>query len=127
MIALYTQLKKIQIPRKMSIPKGPSLNALVFGASGITGWAIVKTALEYPTPTTFSRVIGLTNRPLSLEDSFLPKDSRLSLKSGIDLSGDIESIVKDLKAIEGIRATTHVYFTGELVGFGKISGRTDEF
>jgi hypothetical protein len=110
----------------MSIPKAPNLNALVFGASGITGWAIVKTALEYPTPTTFSRVIGLTNRPLSLEDSFLPKDPRLSLKSGIDLSGDIDSIVEALKAIEGIRATTHVYFTGELIGSKKISGRTDD-
>jgi hypothetical protein len=97
-------------------PSQPSnFNALVFGASGITGWAIVKSALEYPTPTTFSRVIGLTNRPLSLKDSFLPPDPRLSLKSGIDLSGDVESIVKALKEIDNVEKTTHVYFTGEFV------------
>lgn len=91
----------------------PELNALVFGASGITGWAIVKMALEYPTSTTFSRVIGLTNRPLTLDDSFLPEDPRLSLIVGIDLSGDLESTVVALKRVEGIERTTHVYFTGE--------------
>lgn len=90
-------------------------NALIFGASGITGWAIVKTALEYPTATTFSRVIGLTNRPLTLEDSFLPPDPRISLKSGVDLSGDVSSIVNSLKTIQDIGKTTHVYFTGEFV------------
>jgi hypothetical protein len=87
-------------------------NALVFGASGITGWAIVRTALEYPTPTTFSQVIGLTNRPLTLEDSLLPEDSRLKLQSGVDLSGSVESIVASLSQIDGVEKTTHVYFTG---------------
>lgn len=91
----------------------PGLNALVFGASGITGWAIVKSALEYPASTTFSRVMGLTNRPLALQDSFLPTDPRLSLTSGIDLSGDVESIVAGLRTVEGIEKITHVYFTGE--------------
>jgi len=91
----------------------PKLSALVFGASGITGWAITRTTLEYPTPTTFSRVIGLTNRPLSLEDSQLPPDPRLSLKSGVDLSGDVEAVVKALANIKGIEEITHVYFTGE--------------
>jgi hypothetical protein len=92
----------------------PKLSALVFGASGITGWAIARTALEYPTPTTFSRVIGVTNRPLSLADSQLPSDPRLSLKSGINLSGDVEAIVQALAEINGIEEITHVYFTGKL-------------
>lgn len=30
-----------------------SYRALVFGASGITGWAVAKEAPKYPTPTTF--------------------------------------------------------------------------
>lgn len=91
----------------------PKLSALVFGASGITGWAITRAALTYPTPTTFSRVIGLTNRPLSLEDSRLPQDPRLSLKSGVNLSGTIDAIVKALGEVEGIEEITHVYFTGK--------------
>lgn len=90
-----------------------NLKALVFGASGITGWPIVKAALEYPTPTTFSQVIGLTYRPLSLQDSHFPPDPRLQLKSGVDLSGTVESIVESLGQIAGIRETTHVYFTGK--------------
>lgn len=89
------------------------LNALVFGASGITGWAIVKMALEYPSPATFSRVIGLTNRPLTLEDSRLTGDPRLSLRSGIDLSGNFENTRAALQGVEGIEKVTHVYFTGK--------------
>jgi nucleoside-diphosphate-sugar epimerase len=87
--------------------------ALVFGASGITGWAIVKAALEYPTSTTFQRVIGLTNRPLSTKEACLPEDTRLELYSGIDLSRGVDQLVDDLRSqIEGISAVTHVYFTG---------------
>jgi hypothetical protein len=100
------------------------LNALVFGASGITGWAIVKTALEYPSPTTFSRVIGLSNRPLTLEESFLPADPRLSLKSGVDLSGNVETIVEALRTIGDIEKTTHVYFTGERIWISECIGFT---
>lgn len=70
-------------------------------------------ALEHPTSKTFPRVIGLSNRPLTLGDSFLPEVSRLPLISGIDLSGDLESTVVALKRVEGIEKTTHVYFTGE--------------
>jgi nucleoside-diphosphate-sugar epimerase len=55
------------------------LRALVFGASGITGWAIVKEALQYPTPTAFNKVIGLTNRPLTKPQALLPEDDRLEL------------------------------------------------
>jgi hypothetical protein len=40
------------------------------------GWAAVKEALSFPSPSTFQKVTGLTNRPLSLEDSKLPKDER---------------------------------------------------
>jgi hypothetical protein len=90
----------------------PPKQALVFGASGITGWAIARMSLSYPTTTTFSRVIGLANRPLSLAESYLPTDPRLSLQSGVDLSGDERSIYHSLSQIDGIGETTHVYFTG---------------
>ncbi|KAH6661843.1 hypothetical protein B0J14DRAFT_663125 [Halenospora varia] len=79
-----------------------SYRALVFGASGITGWAIAKEALKYPTPTTFDQVIGFTNRP------------------GIDLSAGISQVQAGLEKIHGIEGVTHVYFsayTGHGTGF----------
>jgi hypothetical protein len=76
--------------------------ALVFGASGITGWGIVQEALTYPTPTTFDKVIGLTNRPLTKAEALLPKDERLVLYSGINLSAGVEAVQASLSQIEGI-------------------------
>ncbi|KAE9371307.1 hypothetical protein N431DRAFT_545584 [Stipitochalara longipes BDJ] len=86
------------------------VQALIFGASGITGWAITNSALSYPTTSTFSQVVGLTSRPLSLEASGLPSDERLQLYSGLDLSQDAEAITKYLKKIKNVEQITHVYF-----------------
>ncbi|KAK5109709.1 hypothetical protein LTR85_002287 [Meristemomyces frigidus] len=95
------------------------LRALVFGASGITGWAIVKEALSYPTSTTFSRVIGLTSRPLTVEDARLPQDARLQLYAGLDLSKDVKSTISYLHGIPGIEHVTHVYFAAYVhLGWG---------
>ncbi|KAL6907298.1 hypothetical protein GGI43DRAFT_431350 [Trichoderma evansii] len=94
----------------MATAKTDELQALVFGASGVTGWAITNAALSYPTPTTFKRVVGLTNRPLSVEDSAFPQDSRLQLYSGLDLSKDAQNITEYLSKIENIGEITHVYF-----------------
>lgn len=61
---------------------------------------------------TFSRVIGLTNRPLSKEASLLNAgDKRWELHSGIDLEPGVDAVVEKLKAIEDIDQVTHVYFT----------------
>jgi hypothetical protein len=87
--------------------------ALVFGASGITGWGIAKQALNYPTPTTFDKVIGLTNRPLSKEQALLPTDDRLVLYSGIDLSAGVDAVRASLGQVDGIAGVTHVYFGGQ--------------
>ncbi|KAK5171212.1 uncharacterized protein LTR77_004356 [Saxophila tyrrhenica] len=85
---------------------------LVFGASGVSGWACVNEALSYPTKSTFEKVTGLTNRPLSLEDSNLPKDSRLQLVSGVDLTASVDNVVASMKQkISGIDTVTHVIFT----------------
>jgi nucleoside-diphosphate-sugar epimerase len=84
-------------------------HALVFGASGVTGWAIMNNAVNYPTPATFERVIGLTNRPLSISDAYLPRDSRLELYSGADLSNKA-SVMSKLQEIPDIGKVTHVYF-----------------
>ena len=93
------------------------LTALVFGASGITGWAIPSEALRDPTPKTFKRVIALTNRPLSKKDAYFPEDDRLQITSGVDLTKGPAAVLKALEKIEGIREVTHVYFAGESVVF----------
>jgi nucleoside-diphosphate-sugar epimerase len=82
---------------------------LVFGASGITGWAIMNNAVSYPSPNTFERIIGLTNRPLSIADSCLPQDPRIELHSGIDLSKK-DTLIQRLQQVREIERITHVYF-----------------
>lgn len=72
----------------------------------------MKEALQFPSPTTFKRVTGLTNRPLSIEDSKLPKDDRLQLVSGIDLTGSVDSVVDAMKQkINDVDNVSHVIFT----------------
>ncbi|KAF9895130.1 hypothetical protein FE257_000032 [Aspergillus nanangensis] len=76
----------------------PGKHALVFGASGISGWALMNQTLSYPTPSTFRRVTGLCNRPLAPEDSFLPDDPRLNIVAGVDLTASVETVTSQLKA-----------------------------
>ncbi|KAL3443741.1 hypothetical protein BJX65DRAFT_320432 [Aspergillus insuetus] len=85
--------------------------ALIFGASGISGWAVTKCALSYPTPTTFTRVIGLTNRPLPLEQSGLPHDPRLELYSGVNLRASLDEVLARLQeTVPNLEDVTHVYY-----------------
>ncbi|KAL2784210.1 hypothetical protein BJX66DRAFT_317025 [Aspergillus keveii] len=89
----------------------PNNVALVFGASGISGWAVTKCALSYPTPTTFARVIGLTNRPLPLEKSGLPQNSRLELYSGVNLRASLDEVLAKLQeTVPNLEDVTHVYY-----------------
>ncbi|KAI0311216.1 hypothetical protein OF83DRAFT_1177797 [Amylostereum chailletii] len=86
------------------------LTALVFGSSGVSGWAATRELLRYPTPTTFSRVIALSNRPLSKE-SMLLDDPRLQLVSGVDLTQPVEDVVTTMqKKIVDVDKVTHVFF-----------------
>lgn len=96
------------------VPTVANRTALVFGASGITGWAILREALKYPTPSTFHEVIGLTNRPLDPLKSFLPEDSRLEIVPGVDLTAAVDDVVAKLAGIDGIRDVTDVYFAGKI-------------
>lgn len=92
-----------------SEPATTPLTALVFGASGVTGRGIIKALLSYPDATTFSRVIGLTNRPLSSSVARLPNDERLELYSEINLLEREKSLLQ-LEHIPGIQQVTHVYY-----------------
>jgi hypothetical protein len=87
--------------------------ALVFGASGISGWAVTKNLLSYPTSTTFSRVIALTHRPRTVEQTGLPQDPRLELHSGIDLRSNLQDVKEQMKGkIPRLNEVTHVYYLG---------------
>lgn len=88
-------------------------HCLVFGASGISGWALLNASVNYPSPTTFHRITGLCNRPLTKEAAYLPADPRINLVSGIDLTGSVESVVKALKEkVEQVETVSIVYFCG---------------
>jgi nucleoside-diphosphate-sugar epimerase len=94
--------------------------ALVFGASGISGWAVTNNLLSYPAATTFSRIIGLTNRPMDKENSQLPiDDPRLEIYDGVDLRGDQASVMQQMRAIiPNVDEVTHVYYCGQSSSFG---------
>ncbi|KAE8420982.1 hypothetical protein BDV36DRAFT_305555 [Aspergillus pseudocaelatus] len=86
-------------------------HALIFGASGISGWSLMSQTLTYPTPTTFRRITGLCNRPLSKKDTLLPNDPRLNIVSGIDLTGSVEEIIDQLKSkVEEVETVDIVFF-----------------
>ncbi|KAM5387026.1 hypothetical protein ACJZ2D_000319 [Fusarium nematophilum] len=72
-------------------------HALILGASGISGWALVNQATRYPEKDTFSRITGTTNRPLTAEQARLPNDPRINLVSGIDFTRPVDEVVPLLK------------------------------
>jgi hypothetical protein len=98
-------------------------HALVFGASGITGWAIVNSILNgYPTKDAFSKVTALVNRPLSRETAMWPEDPRLQIISGIDLlkgtQEDLEKVIKE--KVPGVETVNQVFFYGMLGSQGVV-------
>lgn len=118
---LDSSITKYRTKVAFSFFKSPSIianmaggkSALIFGASGVTGWAFVNEILnDYPKKGTWTKVHALTNRPLTLEDSNWPQDSRLNIVSGIDLlQGSQEELEKVMKEkIEGVEKVTHVYY-----------------
>ena len=89
--------------------------ALVFGASGISGWAITRELLRYPDATTFSKVIALSNRPLDPAVTLL-SDPRLTYAHGVDLTQPVESVVKALKEkVPDIGKVTNVFWYGKRI------------
>ncbi|KAL6408614.1 hypothetical protein AUP68_07558 [Ilyonectria robusta] len=84
--------------------------ALILGSSGISGWGLLHECLSYPSTNTFSRVLGLSLRPITVEEARLPQDERLELHSGLDLT-DKDQTLETLRAIPGIEHVTHIYYT----------------
>lgn len=92
-------------------------HAVVFGASGINGWALVRTLLAgYPRSDTFRRVTAVLNRPLSPLDSQWPHDDRLQILTGFDLTVGQESLQESIKTkIDGAETISHVYYAGKCI------------
>lgn len=97
--------------------------ALVFGASGISGWAVTRNLFSYPSSTTFSRIVGLTNRPLDLNSSQLPVDDpRLEIYSGINLRESLDTVKEQMAAkISKLDEVTHVYYCGQFLSRRTVS------
>lgn len=92
--------------------------ALIFGASGVTGWSFVNEVLnDYPRKGVWDGVYAMTNRPLSQEASQWPNDPRLLIVSGIDLLQGSQVELEDALRgkVKGIEKVTHVYYLGESV------------
>ncbi|KAK3691343.1 hypothetical protein LTR37_018704 [Vermiconidia calcicola] len=88
-------------------------HALVFGATGIQGWAIVNQMLEgYPSEDAFEKVTALTNRPIT-EKMLWPESKKLQIVSGINLLTDKgqEGLEQEMKErIPSIETVTHMFF-----------------
>jgi nucleoside-diphosphate-sugar epimerase len=95
-------------------------HALVIGASGLIGWAVVNQLLQpYPAYSPFERVTALVNRPLTHEDSFWPQQPsekpRLDLVSGVNLLSSDSDFMETLEAkVSSVESISHVYYSGEL-------------
>lgn len=100
------------------LSKMPGKSALVFGATGVSGWALVNEILhDYPDKGIWNRVHALCNRPLDLSRSFWPDDKRLNIVPGVDLlqGNQAELEAKIASRIPEVENITHVYYLGELV------------
>ncbi|KAJ5155932.1 hypothetical protein N7492_008735 [Penicillium capsulatum] len=88
-------------------------HAIVFGCSGINGWALVNQLLSnYPAAGTFAKVTAIANRPFAPDDAGWPRDNRLQIISGIDLlQGDHLALQKVLaEKAASVETVSHIYY-----------------
>lgn len=94
-------------------------HAIVFGASGLIGWAIIDQLLRcYPEAGTFSKITAVTNRQIELTETHWPAPGigcpTLQLVPGVDLRhGDGAKLSSSLKqAVKDIDTVTHLFYLG---------------
>lgn len=86
-------------------------HALILGASGISGWALLNQIRTYPTTSTFKRITAVTRRPFTLEQAQIPQDDRITIASGIDLTKSASEVASALKEkVPDIDSVSHVFF-----------------
>lgn len=92
-------------------------HALVFGATGLLGWAVVDQLLSgYPNAGSFSRVTAVSNRPVKASDTMWSSGSsgspELQLVSGVNLQEDhVEEQLRE--KVVAMDTVTHVFYFGE--------------
>nr|AFK23383.1 nucleoside-diphosphate-sugar epimerase [Cordyceps militaris] len=91
----------------MTSSSSNALVALVFGASGVSGWGLAHELANWSQPTPFSRIMLLTCQPITTEELRLADDDRVSIHSGIDLSQSEEQVSQALKQLPAISTVTH--------------------
>lgn len=113
----FTTSHMYQPPRQFTMSEN---HAIVFGASGLIGWAMVNQLLApYPTPGTFASVTAVANRPIDLTEAHWPEPGAsrpdLRLVSGVDLRGDAILLEDTLRQqAPNADKITHVYYFGEM-------------
>ena len=104
-------------PSKMAYS---SKHAIVFGASGIIGWAVVDELLRCGGGSgPFSKVTAVTNRPLRAPESFWPENLNqpdLQLVSGVNLRHGGRTTLADYLrlVVKDVETVTHIYYLGTL-------------
>ncbi|KAJ5543896.1 hypothetical protein N7494_005175 [Penicillium frequentans] len=90
-----------------------SNHAVVFGCSGINGWALVNQLLSgYPSPNTFSKITAVANRLFTYEEAKWPRDDRLQIISGVDLLGGDDTTLQKIlsQKVLSVETISHVYY-----------------
>lgn len=91
-------------------------HALVFGATGLLGWAVVDQLLSgYPNTGSFSRVTAVSNRAVKASDTMWSSGSsgspELQLVSGVNLQEDhVEEQLRE--KVLAMDTVTHVFYFG---------------
>ncbi|TKX21850.1 hypothetical protein C1H76_5944 [Elsinoe australis] len=98
-------------------------HALIFGASGISGWSLLNQTRVYPSSTAFKRITGTTNRPFTLQQAQIPEDDRIQIVSGVNLTKSEDEVATTLRqSVPDIDTVSHVFFTAYIHedGFEKL-------
>lgn len=97
-----------------------SRHAIVYGASGLIGWALVDELLRsYPKTDTFGKVTAVTNREITFSSSCWPdvQTPELQLCSGVDLKdGDGFALAESVKkVVQDAGTVTHIFYLGKVL------------
>ena len=97
-------------------------HAIVFGATGLLGWAVVNQLLSgYPSADSFSTVTAVINRQVTKDELLWPngsdKSTQLDIISGINIAeGTGETLAQILsQKVANVKHITHVFYFGTVV------------
>jgi hypothetical protein len=105
-------------PSKISeaTPPAEPGSAIVFGATGVTGWALCRALLSHKElgdsqSRTFSTVIGVCEQPIEGVNMFI-EDRNFQLIDGVNLRKGEDEVTNYLKDVKDIKHVSHVFYVG---------------